>query len=43
MKSYEYKILLAKPSLALLNEHGAEGWIVIDRHYGNILMMREVE
>jgi hypothetical protein len=43
MKSYEYKIVQGIPTLAVLNAHGVEGWVVIDRHHGNILMMREVE
>jgi len=42
-KNYEYKIVEAIPTLQLLNKEGQEGWVVIDRGYGNILMMREVE
>jgi hypothetical protein len=41
-KNYEYKIVEASPTLEVLNREGADGWIVIDRHHGNILMMREV-
>tara|TARA_R110000772_G_scaffold66073_1_gene147336 strand:+ start:428 stop:565 length:138 start_codon:yes stop_codon:yes gene_type:complete len=42
-KNYEYKIVEGNPTIALLNKEGQDGWIVIDRSYGNILMMREVE
>jgi len=42
-KNYEYKIVEGIPTLQLLNKEGQDGWIVIDRGYGNILMMREVE
>jgi len=43
MKSYEYKFLVEHPTLQVLNEQGAQGWIIIDRHHGNVLMMREVK
>ena len=43
VKNYEYKIVEGNPTLDLLNKEGAQGWVVIDRGFGNILMMREIE
>jgi hypothetical protein len=38
---YEYK-LVDKINLQSLNEEGQQGWMVIDRHYGNALLMRPI-
>ena len=43
MKSFEYKFLDEHPTLKVLNEQGALGWIVIDRFHGTVLMMRETK
>ena len=45
MKKFEYKFLDkdVRPTLKVLNEQGALGWIIIDRSYGTVLMMRETK
>ena len=42
MKKYKYQ-LIDRVDLQTLNELGAEGWLVIDRHYGKSLIVKEYE
>lgn len=41
-KKYIYKVIEAV-DLQTLNHWGAEGWLVIDRHYGKALLVKEIE
>ena len=42
MKKYEYRVVEAV-DLQSLNEYGQDGWLVIDRHYGKALLVKEYE
>jgi hypothetical protein len=42
MKKYEYKVV-DRVDLLSLNEYGEDGWLVVDRSYGNALLVREYE
>ena len=42
MKKYKYRVVEAV-DLQTLNEWGEQGWLVIDRHYGSALLVKEYE
>lgn len=42
MIQYEYKVI-DKVDLQSLNHWGTEGWQVVDRYYGQALLMRAIQ
>ena len=42
MKKYEYRFV-DRVDLQSINEYGEQGWLIVDRHYGMALLVREYE
>ena len=42
MKRYKYQII-DKVDMETLNEYGEQGWLVVDRHYGKALLVKEYD
>jgi len=42
MKKYKY-LLVDRADIQTLNEYGEQGWLVVDRHYGKALLVKEYE
>jgi len=42
MKRYEYQVI-DNTDLQTLNDWGSKGWLVVDRHFGKALIVKEIE